>query len=262
MAQGEQAAAGGLLPLLMQAILERSQSGIADPAATALAVAAALADRSLQVWIDNAVAAPALATAGWDGGLRPSAGADFLAVVDANLGQNKADALVERSHAYQVTWPDGPGKPALATLTLAYRHRGTAGSDPDCVPTPRAAKPYADLADRCYFNAVRVLAPAGSRLIDVEGVSVLAVTAGEGEEGTAEFATYFALPPGQEQRLVFTYRLPAELQPENYRLVVQRQAGTPPLPLRVRVDGEEAGTDVAGNTVVYTSDAAWVPAHD
>ena len=59
-------------------------------------------------------------TLGW--GLQPEPGADFLAVVDTNMGYNKVDAVVERSLGYTVTWPDGPDQPAMATVTFTYTH--------------------------------------------------------------------------------------------------------------------------------------------
>ncbi|MBK8049697.1 MAG: DUF4012 domain-containing protein [Anaerolineales bacterium] len=69
----------------------------------------------------------ALAANGWDGALHPAPGADFVAVVDANLGYNKVDAALQRSLDYSVTWPAGPAAPALAALTVTYTHTATTG---------------------------------------------------------------------------------------------------------------------------------------
>ena len=43
-------------------------------------------DRSLQLWVRDPATQKTLAALGWDGSLQPAAGADFLAVVDSNLG--------------------------------------------------------------------------------------------------------------------------------------------------------------------------------
>lgn len=224
------------IPAIAAAALARLQRGDFDGVQLAAAVQAAFQDRSLQLWVADEDAGRVLAEAGWDGGLHPAPGADFLAVVDTNMGYNKVDAAMERALAYTVDWPAGAGAPALATLTLTYTHPIRA-DDPGCDPTPRYGATYADLMARCYFDYVRVYAPRGSKLIDVAGVAPEDVTTQPGERGTQQFAGYFVLPPGSTQRVTFTYELPAGIAPESYRLVLQRQAGTDPLPVHLAVDG-------------------------
>ena len=83
-------------------------------------------------------------------------------------------------------------------------------------------------------------APRAVPEVAAEGVAADTVTSRLGERGTQEFAGFFVLPPGQQQQVTFTYRLPAGLTAENYRLVVQRQSGTQPLPLRLQIgDGAQ-----------------------
>ncbi len=84
---------------LMNAALAKVQGGGLDPAALAKALLAMLDERHLQVAVDDPVLARILADRGWDGGLRPPAGSDFLAVVDSNVGFNKANAAVEQQIA-------------------------------------------------------------------------------------------------------------------------------------------------------------------
>jgi hypothetical protein len=191
-----------------------------------------------------------LAKSGWDGALQPTEGADFLAIVDTNMGYNKVNAVLERATDYRVEWGDNPAQGALATLTLVYNHPGPAG-DPDCDLSPRYGDGYTDMIARCYFDYVRVYAPAGSRLLTVEGVDPETVTIAQEPSGLNEFAAYFVLPTESEKSVTFTYRLPADLTKEDYRLVVQRQAGAPPLSVRVSVDGQQDDLSVEGSRLEW-----------
>lgn len=232
------------IPRLAEAALAKIQSGDADFPALASALVGALSERAVQIWLDNTEAAATLGEQGWDGALRPVAGRDFLAVVDTNMGYNKVDAAIERSLDYQVSWPDGAGQPAHATLTLTYTHPIDA-EDPGCDLTPRYGESYADLIARCYFNYVRVYTPAGSKLIEVSGVAPESIATQRGERKTQIFTGYFITPPHSTHQLTFTYTLPPALTPDNYSLVVQRQSGTKPLPITVTIDGKVKTTTLA-----------------
>jgi hypothetical protein len=228
------------VPLVAGAALARLQAGDFDAARLAVEMAAALDTRAVQVWLDQPPAQAVLAAQGWDGGLQPQAGADFLAVVDANVGYNKVDAVIQRAVQVAVAWPEGNSAPAEVTLTLTYTHPVSA-EDSGCDPTPRYGEGYADLIARCYFNYVRVYTRGGSRLVDVSGIDPQTVTSAPGEQGTQVFGGYFVLPPGEVKRVSFVYRLGTALGPQEYRLRVQRQAGTDPLPLQVTVAGDLTG---------------------
>ncbi len=232
------------IPRLADAALTKVQGGDANFLALASALVGALSERSIQVWLDNTAAAAILGAQGWDGALRPVAGGDFLAVIDTNMGYNKADAAIERSLDYRVSWPDGADQPAQATLTLTYTHPIDA-EDPGCDLTPRYGESYADLIARCYFDYVRVYVPAGSKLIEVIGVAPESIATQRGEHRSQVFTGYFIMPPGSTYQITFTYTLPPALTPDNYSLVVQRQSGTKPLPIIVAVDGEVKTTTLA-----------------
>lgn len=233
------------IPRLTEAALAKVQQGGANPLQLAAAALQALEDRSIQVWLKNGVAAAAMQERGWDGRLQGADGGDFLAVVDANLGYNKADAAIQRAVDYQVSWPNGAGQPGQATLTLTYTHPVDA-DDPGCDLTPRYGKDYADLVARCYFDYVRVYVPAGSELIEATGVDSDSVESRRGEQRTQVFSGYFILPPRERKTVTFTYTLPAALQPDTYQLRVQRQSGTAPLPLTVTVQGSALSLLVDG----------------
>ena len=232
------------IPAIAREALNRIQGGDVNYGALLTAVQTAMDERSIQIWVNNPQVQSVMAEARWDGGLHPQPGADFLAVVDTNMGYNKVDAAIERTLAYSVTWPEGPDQPGLATVTISYTHPITT-PDPGCDQSPRYGTSYADMIARCYFDYVRVFAPAGSELLKAQGVEGESIISRRGERGTHEFAGFFVLSPASEQQVSFTYRLPAEITPADYRLLFQRQSGTQPLPLTLDVDGAEQATTVA-----------------
>lgn len=232
------------IPAIAREALNRIQGGNVNYGALLTAVQTAMDERSIQIWVNNPQVQSVMAEARWDGGLHPQAGADFLAVVDTNMGYNKVDAAIERSLAYSVTWPEGSDQPALATVTISYTHPITT-PDPGCDQSPRYGTSYADMIARCYFDYVRVFAPAGSELVTAKGIEGESIISRRGERGTHEFAGFFVLPPASEQQVSFTYRLPAGIKPDNYRLLFQRQSGTQALPLTLDVAGAEQATTVA-----------------
>jgi hypothetical protein len=240
------------MPVLAQAALARLKSGSVNPLALAQAARAALDERAVQIWLADAAAAETLGALGWDGALRPQPGADYLALVDANMGYNKVDAVMERAMDYTVSWPDGPDAPALATLAVTYRHTLEAPGKP-CVHEAEYGGGYADMIQRCYFDYVRLYAPLGSELVGIEGVEPDSVSSQLGERGTQVFAGYLTVASGSTHTVTFTYRLPPALTPENYRLVVQRQAGVEPIPLNVAVG------DAQLTTVPQAAWLAWAP---
>jgi hypothetical protein len=221
------------IPLLANSALQRLQSGEVNTVTLVQAALQALNERAIQVWVDDPAVTAQLAHLGWDGGLHPVAHADFLALVDTNMGYNKADAVVARALRYTVTWPQD-NQPALATAVITYTHPLTV-TDEICTPTARYDVTYEDLTERCYFNYIRLYTPLGSKLVTMEGVQPDSVLSQRGEAGTQVFAGYFMLQPGKQHTVTVQYTLPAQLTPANYALLVQRQSGLRPLPLELAV---------------------------
>lgn len=226
------------IPLVAEAALAQLQARKFDAADLAAGLVAALDERSIQVWMDQPEVEQVLAGQRWDGGLQPPENGDYLAVVDSNVGYNKVNAAVQQGLEYVVTWPQGLGQPAEVSLTLTYTHPIVA-EDPGCNPAPRYGGRYADLIARCYFDYMRVFAPAGSELVDVDGIDPQTVTSTAGEKGTQQFGGYLVLPPNTTRDVTFTYRLPLEITPSGYTLRVQRQAGANALPVGAKVNGVE-----------------------
>lgn len=240
---------------LAGAIFARLRSRHVDPAALAGGIVNALDRRSLQVVLFDSAVQPVLAARGWDGALQPQPDADYLAVVDTNMGYNKVDAVLGRGLDYRVVWPNGPAQQAEATLTITYTHPIT-GNDPVCKPESYYGARYEDMMARCYFAYSRVYVPPGSELIDVQGWLDGTVTSRPGEAGTQQFAGYFMLNPGTQHQVTLRYRLPSTIQRDDYQLILQRQAGTDPLPLTVQVGGVQTTEMVVDGTLIWDVDQA------
>lgn len=234
------------IPLVAKVALERIKQGDCNYLRVANALQQALNKRAIQLWIKTPSIAAKLAQLHWDGSLHPLDNADFLALVDSNFGYNKVNAVVERAIDYQVAWPGGDDQRGLATVTVTYRHPLQVPGYV-CDPRPHYELTYDEMMARCFFDFVRLYVPAGSELTSITGVAADSVINQHGEAATQIFGGYFVLEPGLERQVIFQYRLPANIQPDTYRLVIQRQSGTPPFPLQLRIGEQiEATTIIEG----------------
>lgn len=225
---------------LIAAAFARLQSGAdLDVLALGQTVLTLLERRHIQISVDDPEAAALLAQHGWDGGLRPPAGSDFLAVIDSNVGFNKVNAVVKPALAYRV---ETTGAGLEATLAISYTHTAPAGSEPVCERSPRYGDSYDEMTRRCYWNYLRVYTPGGSELLAAEGFKK--TTAEPGERGTTVFAGDFVVQPGTVYTVTLRYRLPAELPAAPYRLFVRKQGGTVAIPLVVEALGCRWKTDL------------------
>ncbi len=225
---------------LIAAAFARLQSGDdLDALALGQTILRLLDQRHLQISVDDPAAAALLAERGWDGGLRPPAGSDFLAVIDSNVGFNKVNAVVKPALRYRVE-ADDVG--LVATLVITYTHTAPAGSEPVCERSPRYGDSYDEMTRRCYWNYLRIYVPGGSELLTAEGLKK--VTAEPGERGTTVFAGDFVALPGEAYQVTLRYRLPADVATAPYRLLVRKQAGTVALPLAVEALGCRWDTDL------------------
>jgi len=191
-----------------------------------------------------------LAKRGWDGAVRPSANSDFLMAVDANVGFNKTNLVVEQSLAYQVDLQDLTDP--LAHLNVHHSNR--AQVELTCYQYPASVGihieqeyPFKD----CYWNYLRVYTPAGSALVSatphaipagrtLRETAVPARVDSLGDEnlpGTAVYGTLLVVPPGESLNTGFDLRLPQTVLEQDrqastwtYRLTVQKQPGTLAVP--------------------------------
>lgn len=239
------------IPALVKAARQQLQNGRINYISLAQSAETALNERAIQIWLAEPTAAEQLAQWGWDGGLHPQSDADFLALVDTNMGYNKVNAVLKRSLSYTVTWPTDPAQPALATTAIQYTNPVTQ-TDPVCAAQPYYGENYDDMIQRCYFDYVRLYVPGESKLVAVEGVQPDSVATQRGERNLRVLAGYFVLKPGEEKTITFRYQLPARLTALHYALVIQRQAGAGPLPLTVQVGTHAISTSLTAGQLNWS----------
>ncbi len=233
----------------------------------------ALDERDLLVALRDERASAVARHLGWDGALRPSPG-DYLMVVHSNVGFNKADGLVEKQLLYSVDLRDPLAPTAALTVTL---HHPGPGERP-CNQGSRYGPTYEEMMQRCYWDYMRILSPAGTRLIaasrhPIAGAELLSGQEWSGEAvvqppeaGRAVVANLVLVRPGETAAVRFDLALPPStvVQRRNgfaYTLHIQKQPGTRGQPVEVRVLLGSAMTlrhsspppsVVAGNEVVYS----------
>jgi len=203
-----------------------------------LATTVALLDeRHIQIYARNPALQAVVEAHGWGGALAPATPEnDYLLVVDSNLGYNKVTASVSESVDYVVSFA---GEEPRARLTLTYENR-SAPRPGECDKFKQYAPTYEEMTQGCYWDYVRVYAPAGARLLSGTGgdepVEVLE------DAGRTVFATYMVLVPGERREVQIEYALPAGVAADGaYLLTVQKQAGTEAHPLQVTVEAEGVG---------------------
>ncbi len=239
------------MPLMAQAILAKLKTGRFNYFALVGAAQKSMAERAVQLWMREPTVQAQLHAWGWDGGLLPQADADFVALVDSNLGFNKVDAVMRRSLDYRVYWLDGPSAPATVQATITYEHSQSVPGLEECVIAAYYGETYDDMTKRCYFDYVRLYAPRGSELISVQGVEDDSIVSRSGEAGTQMFGAFFSMQPGRTHQVTFTYRLPATIRQAGYKLVFQRQSGSGPLPIRWQVANRAFTGTITQNTFVW-----------
>lgn len=208
-----------------------------DVTELAMGLVTALDQRHVQVYVDDPVAQGILAARGWDGALARSA-TDFLALAEANVGYNKASALVDRAIVYEV---DLRGATPQAKAVVRYRH--LSDRDNACQPELRYDAIYGDMMHRCYWAYLRLYVPDGAVLIGgspspIPDNLVFSRAAWPGVPRESEdldhvvISQALLLPTGGEKALEFRYALPSSVVrletdgSSTYRLLLRKQAGT------------------------------------
>ena len=207
----------------------------------ASAMHGALEQRELLVFVEDEALQAVVAKNGWDGSVRE--GADYLYVVDSNVGWSKADRNVERHISYQVDLrrEEGP----RTRLTLGYDNfsgPGSLGCEPQWL---NRGTNYSELKNACYWNFFRVYVPPEARLLNHTKLQLpaysVAAEIGEGVPGEDTVRTYssynkrvlsglFELAAGERKELTLNYDLPSDAverdgEKIHYELLIQKQPG-------------------------------------
>ncbi len=235
---------------LMQSIMLRVQtmSSAEELFALARVFKRILDERHMQIAVQEPEIAALLARHHWDGSLQPDTN-DFLMLVDTNMGPTKVDPSIQREVGYQVDLSN----PAAPAATLAVRYTNQAhGAGGECRQQGYPVSRYEDYQTGCFWNYMRAFIPYGSRLLaattqPVPGAWLLSgvdeggsVTLHAGEQGTYVLGTFMVVPMGSAQTSTFRYLLPTSVltrteQGWQYRLVIQKQSGSAPLPVNIQI---------------------------
>lgn len=180
-----------------------------------------LKSRHMAVWIDNSEVMAGLRRAGWDGGLRSiscrseeNCLADYLMLVEANLGVNKANYFLDRSFSLELL----PGSEAVEhKITITYQNR-----------SQQEVWPGGD-----YKNYIRFLVPqkAGNSTARIINSSTGEETNPEIDNqiekvGKRSFGMLVNVPAGEARQLIFSWDVSLEKTGiEEIALLWQKQLG-------------------------------------
>ena len=263
---------------LLQAMLIKLEGdvGFFDPLALVTETRRALEEKHLLLYVEDPQVAAILSDLYWDGAVRHVEG-DYLFVVDANVGWNKANASIQESIRYTVVM-DSEGQ-LHSILDLTYQHLSTQTTE-GCRQEIRYDPIYEQMTGRCYWGYLRLYVPQGSQLLQATRIPVPAShllngrgTSGEPvveplEAGKTVFATFFELAPAERREIHFEYEPPPEIvrrEADGYRyeLLIQKQPGTGATPVEVNVSlpqgaeivsSEPNPVDVEGARIRYVFD--------
>ncbi len=214
---------------LLQEIVRRISTGDFDRARLARVVYESMIAKDLLISVNDITLNRQLPA--WQSGALYTGTGDALMIVDSNVGWNKVDRSIERRAEYQVTIKES-GQ-ADATVTIAYTNLSPAAMD-TCLHRPKFGAAYEELQQACYYDYVRIVAPAGSQLVAQS--ETLETTTEDPVEGRAVFGGYLVVPRGESRTIRFEYALPPIfVSNAGYVLRLEKQPGALPLPARVRI---------------------------
>lgn len=184
-----------------------------------------LTNKDVLIYLNDSRAMKIIAELNWDGAIREVSDSfcrdknclkDYLMIVEANLGVNKANYFVERK-VKSVGEIDEEGK-IKKTVLISYQNK----SPSERFPGGR------------YKNYLRILTPLGSTLDKVfwGGREIKKEDIKEGQEKKKTvFGFLIEVLPGETKELEVSYYLPQLVTPKqknNWLFLVQKQSGTKP----------------------------------
>ena len=151
---------------------------------------------------------------------------DFLAIIDANLAGAKSNLFTEYEIEQKIEAPvDG-----RLEKTVEITYKNTAPAD-NC---------NLEAGELCLNSTlndwIRLYVPAGSELINIQGISNEAEVYEEG--GLTVIDGYFSLEPLGLAKIILTYSIPYT-DTVNYNLRLWKQAGVDQVPMLIDVTGGE-----------------------
>jgi hypothetical protein len=214
----------------------------------------------------------------FDGSVEPGSG-DYIMLVDANLGINKADQSVRRSLEYSVDLTN----PQIPTGQIAITYQNPMQGDVICHQAGdiRKGTGLVYSPPSCYWDYWRVLGPTGAKITNAVYPPFDDTTFEQGFSWPHDLQTetvtgqvestggLLVLPVNSQTTIQLSRAIPtAALRDDGdailYRLVVQKQAGVDRLPFKFslvvpegyRLDPDKASGKFSqqGNRITWQSD--------
>ncbi len=200
------------------------------------ALSRSLAARHISVYLHDPAAHGVFAAQGWDGALRTTT-ADYLQVVDADLAYSDVQAFIDQQLGLDVQL-DAAGSAITNTLTITYSNRY---DDWGAEQTQHQVYGYCYNVQKrqqervagCYGTYVRVYLPPNAAPLSLAGADTALEPAFEDQHSVVGF--YLLVYPGQTRTVTLRYRPQVAAAAGQYRLVVQKQAGTLARPFTLNV---------------------------
>jgi hypothetical protein len=177
-----------------------------------------ITSKQLAIYLRNEGVQQVLDNAGWTGSIAPET-PDAQLFVDANLASLKSDPVVKRSLRYELfrnesgTW--------IGRTTVTYDHQGSF-----------------DWRTTRYRTHVRLYVPSGTTLIRTQGMKEGPRI--ERDLGMDVFSGFVVIEPGEEQSIVFEYRLSdavtQSIKDKEYQLSYFKQFGARDYALTLDLD--------------------------
>ncbi|MDO9399095.1 MAG: DUF4012 domain-containing protein [bacterium] len=159
--------------------------------------------KNILIYLSDPIRQNLVKQRGWAGEIKNTKD-DYLMVVDANVAAFKTDAVINRSLEYKV---DQNSNGLFAKLKINYAHQGSF-----------------DWRTTRYRTWTRIYAPLGSQLIKTEGFvdNEVIIT---NELDKTSFGGFISIEPGKLGNVYLEYKLPDNLNKNNYNLYIQKQPG-------------------------------------
>lgn len=166
-----------------------------------------LRQKQMLIYFKNQSSQNIVAEKNWGGAVRGAEGDSFM-LIDTNLASLKSDPGVKRTINYSLKQENNK---IIAQLQVIYKNEG--------------AFTWKTTRYGTYF---RLYVPEGSRLIDIVGTNEDKEVVNE--LGKTYFGSFVSVEPQETVKILYIYELPdsvkKSMDEKNYRLSVQKQAGT------------------------------------
>ena len=199
---------------------------------TVRAMSRSLKSKQILVWMKDEPVKQALRQLNWDGKLirQPADEDDYLMIVEANVGVNKANCCVTRSIDQQVALT---ATGLEARLTLTYKNNS---------PGEVEQRPFWTGAYHAY---VRVYVPKVAKIgaVKINNRPVPLTEVDQEARGDWLIAGFLIqVDAGKTEQVAINYSQPKQLTNQMYRLKVQKQSGTGSDPYNLTLDSPTCPT--------------------